>query len=110
MRCDVPVSFSDRNLGVVPEILSQFPADCRPVAAKGTCDLGLTDPLLLHTRKVAAFVQTQLHRSAGLKPWPLLSSLHLKVEPAINRFKTFCNDTGISYGEALDDLMRRAKV
>ncbi|AYD02763.1 hypothetical protein [Neorhizobium sp. NCHU2750] len=28
----------------------------------------------------------------------------------INRFKTFCNDTGMSYGEALDELMRRAKV
>ncbi|WP_283196533.1 hypothetical protein [Rhizobium sp. BT04] len=28
----------------------------------------------------------------------------------INRFKTFCNETGMSYGEALDELMRRAKV
>ncbi|TNM66142.1 hypothetical protein [Aliirhizobium smilacinae] len=28
----------------------------------------------------------------------------------INRFKTFCNDTGMSYGEALDELMRRAKL
>lgn len=28
----------------------------------------------------------------------------------INRFKTFCNDTGMSYGEALDELMRRAKI
>ncbi|MGR8963743.1 hypothetical protein [Rhizobium leguminosarum] len=28
----------------------------------------------------------------------------------INRFKRFCNETGMSYGEALDELMRRAKV
>lgn len=28
----------------------------------------------------------------------------------INRFKTFCNETGMSYGEALDELMRRAKI
>lgn len=28
----------------------------------------------------------------------------------INRFKTFYNETGMSYGEALDELMRRAKV
>lgn len=26
----------------------------------------------------------------------------------INRFKQYCNDTGMSYGEALDDLMRKA--
>jgi hypothetical protein len=26
----------------------------------------------------------------------------------INRFKIFCNETGLSYGEALDELMRRA--
>lgn len=26
----------------------------------------------------------------------------------INRFKLFCNSTGLSYGEALDELMRRA--
>ncbi|PKA43243.1 hypothetical protein CWR43_14475 [Rhizobium sullae] len=28
----------------------------------------------------------------------------------INRFKVFCNETGVSYGEALDELMRRAKI
>lgn len=28
----------------------------------------------------------------------------------INRFKTFCNETGLNYGEALEELMRRAKV
>lgn len=28
----------------------------------------------------------------------------------INRFKIFCNETGMSYGEALEELMRRAKV
>ncbi len=28
----------------------------------------------------------------------------------INRFKRFCNDTGLSYGEALDELMRRGGV
>lgn len=28
----------------------------------------------------------------------------------INRFKTFCNDEGLSYGEALDDLMRKAGI
>ncbi|OWV64613.1 hypothetical protein ATY75_32205 [Rhizobium sp. N122] len=28
----------------------------------------------------------------------------------INRFKRFCNETGMSYGEALDELMRRAKI
>lgn len=28
----------------------------------------------------------------------------------INRFKRFCNETGMSYGEALDELMRRAKL
>lgn len=26
----------------------------------------------------------------------------------INRFKQYCNDTGMSYGEALDELMRKA--
>lgn len=26
----------------------------------------------------------------------------------INRFKQYCNETGMSYGEALDDLMRKA--
>lgn len=26
----------------------------------------------------------------------------------INRFKTYCNQTGMSYGEALDELMRQA--
>ena len=26
----------------------------------------------------------------------------------INRFKTYCNQTGMSYGEALDELMRKA--
>jgi len=28
----------------------------------------------------------------------------------INRFKQYCNDTGMSYGEALDDLMRNAGI
>ncbi|WP_276120177.1 hypothetical protein [Pararhizobium qamdonense] len=28
----------------------------------------------------------------------------------INRFKIHCNETGMSYGEALDDLMRKAGV
>ncbi len=28
----------------------------------------------------------------------------------INRFKLFCNNTGLSYGEALDELMRRSGV
>lgn len=26
----------------------------------------------------------------------------------INRFKLYCNETGFSYGEALDELMRKA--
>ncbi len=26
----------------------------------------------------------------------------------INRFKQYCNETGMSYGEALDELMRKA--
>lgn len=26
----------------------------------------------------------------------------------INRFKQYCNETGFSYGEALDELMRKA--
>jgi hypothetical protein len=26
----------------------------------------------------------------------------------INRFKHYCNETGMSYGEALDELMRKA--
>lgn len=28
----------------------------------------------------------------------------------INRFKQYCNETGMSYGEALDELMRRSGV
>jgi hypothetical protein len=28
----------------------------------------------------------------------------------INRFKTYCNDEGLSYGEALDVLMRKAGI
>jgi hypothetical protein len=28
----------------------------------------------------------------------------------INRFKQFCNDEGLSYGEALEELMRRSGV
>jgi len=28
----------------------------------------------------------------------------------INRFKQYCNDTGLSYGEALDELMKRAGI
>ena len=28
----------------------------------------------------------------------------------INRFKKFCNETGMSYGEALDDLMRKSGI
>jgi hypothetical protein len=38
----------------------------------------------MHPRDDTAFIQTQLHKRAGhsilLKPWPLLSSLHLKME------------------------------
>lgn len=28
----------------------------------------------------------------------------------INRFKKYCNETGMSYGEALDELMRQSGV
>ena len=28
----------------------------------------------------------------------------------INRYKRFCNETGMSYGEALEELMNRAKI
>jgi hypothetical protein len=28
----------------------------------------------------------------------------------INRFKRYCNETGFSYGEALDELMRNAGI
>ncbi|ARS65933.1 hypothetical protein CN221_35990 [Sinorhizobium meliloti] len=28
----------------------------------------------------------------------------------INRFKQYCNETGMSYGEALDELMRKAGI
>lgn len=28
----------------------------------------------------------------------------------INRFKQYCNQTGMSYGEALDELMRKAGI
>ncbi len=28
----------------------------------------------------------------------------------INRFKEYCNSTGMSYGEALDELMRKAGI
>ena len=28
----------------------------------------------------------------------------------INRFKQYCNETGLSYGEALDELMRKAGI
>lgn len=28
----------------------------------------------------------------------------------INRFKQYCNETGMSYGEALDDLMRKSGI
>ena len=28
----------------------------------------------------------------------------------INRFKQYCNETGMSYGEALDELMRRSGI
>jgi hypothetical protein len=28
----------------------------------------------------------------------------------INRFKQYCNETGMSYGEALDELMRKSGV
>jgi hypothetical protein len=28
----------------------------------------------------------------------------------INRFKQYCNETGFSYGEALDELMRKSGV
>ena len=28
----------------------------------------------------------------------------------INRFKHYCNETGLSYGEALDELMRKAGI
>ena len=83
---DVPVSFGDRHITIMPEIAPQFTADCRTVTAKGACDLGLTDLLLSHPSNDAAFVQTQLHKRAGhsilLKPWPSLSSLHLKMESA----------------------------
>ncbi|RMC62514.1 hypothetical protein [Sinorhizobium meliloti] len=28
----------------------------------------------------------------------------------INRFKQYCNETGMSYGEALDELMRKSGI
>ena len=28
----------------------------------------------------------------------------------INRFKNYCNETGLSYGEALDELMKKAGI
>lgn len=106
MRRNMPVSFGDRYFTIMPEIASKLPTDRRTISPKGTGDLGLTDLLLMHPCYDAAFVQTQLHKRAGhsilLKPWPMLSSLHLKMEsaPAIS-------ESRITY---IMELMRHCRV
>lgn len=84
VRRHMPVAFSNRDLLVMPEIASQFPADRRAITSKPARNLGLADLPLIHLRNDAPFIQTQLRKGTGhsilLKLWPLLSSLHLKME------------------------------
>jgi hypothetical protein len=66
-------------------MLQGFP-DRRAIPLQSTRDLGLAELLLMHARNDAAFVKTKLYKGAGhsipVEPWPLLSSLHLKMESA----------------------------
>ena len=84
--------------GFKPKVLSSESSEVEQVAADKTADR-----LGFQSREPVRRIKRVRKTSEPLDQ----AFVRAPIE-VINRFKTYCNQTGMSYGEALDELMRKA--
>lgn len=97
-----------RDFGFGGKTASLDVSDFRPLARpSGAADEAIADGVA--DRAGFPSRETPQRVARTRKPAQAFDQAYVRAPlETINRFKRFCNEAGLNYGEALDDLMRRS--
>jgi hypothetical protein len=97
-----------RDLGFGGKTAMLDTSDFRPLRRPGDAsDDAIADGVADRSGFASREVPQRLARTR--KPAQAFDQAYVRAPlETINRFKRFCNEAGLNYGEALDDLMRRS--